>query len=198
MKITSKTFPTNYLICFRIITTLLTLVLFNSCRVYSQNNNGEVYAVIRDFFGELNEPFLLDLKPQEHKTRGIEFSKILLPDIYDHNPYMDVPINSLLTAEDFRLMAKQLTRSGKVIRWDKSALEKYNISFINTDDSTQLSSDALLLKVTIPLFSKDGKTALLYSEHYRGRGVGGGSVAFMRKQPNGKWKMVSSIPIWIS
>ena len=54
-----------------------------------------------------------------------------------------------------------------------------------------------LFKMNIPIFSKDGQRACVYSGYYCGGLCGGGNAYYLRKEKSG-WKIVYSHPTWIS
>ena len=88
--------------------------------------------------------------------------------------------DSFLSPEDFEYMKKQIVRNAQnPIKWDKKKL--INVTFDNKANS-----------FSIPVFSKDGNFAIIYSHS-----GGGADLIYFRKE-EGKWKRIGRTLAWIS
>ena len=172
----------------------LIVTLFYPSSASSQLKDEEAYVVIHAFMTAFKEPYILQTDLRSFKPRVSMENDVLNRKMYDHNPYMDVLIDSLLTKEDFTYMQSCLSGLQKMTHLDTMLLKKYHISTSTKKENKAWKS----IRLTIPLFTQKGNVALIYMEHDRGSGVGGGSVVFMKRQKNGNWKVVSSVPAWIS
>ena len=97
-----------------------------------------------------------------------------------YKPKFHIDSDSLFSLDDHKFMKKQIeNNSQKSIQWDKNKLK--NVTF---DKKGRIFS--------IPVFSKDGNYAILYSYS-----TGGATVFYFEKR-DGEWKRIGHYLAWIS
>ncbi len=55
-----------------------------------------------------------------------------------------------------------------------------------------------ILGISLPVISKDGNAAVLVESFSAGMLLGRGNVTYLKRQPDGKWKVVGEAMLWVS
>lgn len=165
-----------------------------SVNAQGQLKSEEAYVVIKAFLQTVKQVYTLDIRLRAKPFGEVNFDQMLSRMSYDHNPHMEINIDSILSEEDFEYMRCQVKKVQKLIQLDSGLLKKYKI----TQNSHPTGKSEIALLLSFPFFSIKGDVALLYVEHWKGEGVGGGRFVFLRKDSNGSWLMISSVPAWMT
>lgn len=55
-----------------------------------------------------------------------------------------------------------------------------------------------ILGISLPVISKDGNEAVLVESFSAGMLLGRGNVTYLKRQPDGKWKVIGEAMLWVS
>lgn len=118
-----------------------------------------------------------------------------------HQFITTITTDSLLSAADFEAMRQQLNVWQTGNKWRVRSLRAQGVKILVRDrrsDSEQLFPKFTTYQVFPPLFSVDGRTALFYVENYCGMDCAGGDIHILRQKPDGSWKRVLTVMVFIS
>lgn len=79
----------------------------------------------------------------------------------------------------------------KGIRYGKDAVNSGGSSNVALFKST-------ILGISLPVISRDGSKAVLVESFYAGMLLGRGNVTYLKRQADGKWKVVGEAMLWVS
>lgn len=118
-----------------------------------------------------------------------------------HQFITTITTDSLLSVADFEAMRQQLNVWQTVNKWRVRSLRAQGVKILVHDrrsESEQLFPKFTTYQVFPPLFSVDGQTALFYVENFCGVECAGSDIHILRQQPDGTWKRLLIVPVYLS
>jgi hypothetical protein len=170
----------------------------------SQVNNKETYRLLASFFAEKRDgkitPFFLDTETLLYKSSSLDVNSVLGASFFDKAVYIGeqrIKADSLISQADFAAMKENVKEHPGSLSLNRKRLKKSGIPFGNFDRSKKINHAIDVYRICLPLFSRNKKTALLYTESYCEGDCGEGSLYVLGKK-NGEWAILAIIQIWIA
>lgn len=185
--------------------TVLFLIIFLPIMANSQKINPRTYSVLKDYFKETQTvmafPFILHSKVLSYYNPWISFDSVLQESFMQKEMYSENKAfkkNMIFSESDFQFMKNEIKSSVSLQFLSKRKLEKAGILTTDSLNLEQLlQPQPTIYKVSLPLFSKNGQTVLLYTEYFCIGDCGSGDIYILIRK-KGKWQLLASYNVWIS
>lgn len=181
---------------------LLFLLIMFCLSSFSQKLSFEraAYTFINEHFKDYNNS-KLDLHLAPFTNRVLDLQNDIKNHFTDEKyVYYKVNIDSIFTKEDYQYLQKQMSYWKDIVQLNIEKLRmdtsKIIISDIRSSDEKMFPSFSTY-QITMPIFSKNHNTVILYVANFCGALCGSGELIIMKKQ-NNSWKFFRRMPLWVS
>ncbi len=181
---------------YKIILASLSLSLLVGLNAYSQAKPEKIYKVLASYFTNSKIAKNLSLNTASYKGFLYDFGTILT-DTFLGRHLRSASIDTFFSHDDYVLLRQ---RSSQIVDYklDESLLKKYKISYVGAlqEKKEYESPSGSVDKATVPLFTANGKKAVLYVENFCGQSCGSGTVYLFEATEKGNWQIVTSVLVW--
>lgn len=165
-----------------------------SLTVAGQNKTYEILQTYANIAKMPRYRFIISLNLAPYKNGHFyDFNEILTSAYFKRFQYRVIEkIDTVFNEDDFSIMKKQMKENENCTMLEKDSLKKYDIDFGEVPSN---GKDIIATyRIALPLFSKNGKNAILFVEDLCS-GCGDGQLFILKLEK--EWKIAGTWQLWI-